>query len=172
MIDGPLLQVLCDECDNISHTFPDNEVEAALNSLEAQGWALEEDNLCPVCTGKVAEIKPATHLIVQRGGSACEWLSEACNSLDEAETSIKAHKAATYNAIGPFEISERLAEALVEVPGAMEDFLVLMDDALRDAVMGDFSSIEPDSCPKCGNAVGPEDMTCDECDAALDGTEK
>jgi hypothetical protein len=111
--------------------------------------------------------KTTIQLIVQQGGSSCEWYSVSYDGVEDAEHAIRGFKAHTYNAIGPFPVPEKLAEAFRAVPGSECEFLSLLDEVLVAATSRKFSEIEPDSCPACDQWVGPEDTLCHHCGADL-----
>jgi hypothetical protein len=111
--------------------------------------------------------KITIQLIVQQGGSSCEWYSASYDSVENAEDAIRGIKAHTYDAIGPFEVPEELVAAFRAVPGSEGAFLSLLDDVLVAATMREFSKVEPASCPECDQWVDPEDTLCHHCGADL-----
>lgn len=63
MLDGPLIQIICDGCSMPSGTSSDSETDAFVARLVADGWRLNsEDDLCPACVQRElsGEPKPTT----------------------------------------------------------------------------------------------------------------
>lgn len=106
-------------------------------------------------------------LVVQKGGSSGEWYASTYESRADAEQAIKGHKAATYGAIGPYEIPAALAAALAAHPDAEGALAELIDEVAGDVGFEDFSDLEPDEEEEDEDDFGP----CPEpgCDGRMNG---
>ena len=79
------------------------------------------------------------YLVVQQGGSTSEMYASTYDSAAAAAESVKCHAKASYNALGPFEISPILAKALLSVEGAEAELIKLAEELCTKAIMKDFA---------------------------------
>jgi hypothetical protein len=59
-----------------------------------------------------------SYLVIQQGGTSCEWYASFYDDQDQAVGAIKEHMAACYDAVGPFKL---------EQPYTVEQQLELLD---------------------------------------------
>lgn len=92
---------------------------------------------------KEADERPEKmYLVVQQGGSTGEWYASLYNDVEAANEAIIGHKKATYNAIGPYELSPALTKALLTDGQAESDLIELLGDVCGDAATENFSELE------------------------------
>jgi hypothetical protein len=73
--------------------------------------------------------------VLQQGGSTCEWYGSMYESEQEAQEGIAAHKADTYDAVGPFHVQ-------LDEPLAVEAW-VAMADAMAEAAVAVANKVTP-----------------------------
>jgi len=83
-----------------------------------------------------AERKPSNksslYLIVQQGGSTGEWYASTYDGRRDAEKAITAIQNASYDAIGPYEISAELATLLRQHSSAETQLIELLNAVCSD----------------------------------------
>lgn len=83
--------------------------------------------------------KKTLFLVVQQGGSTGEWYAATYDYRRDAKDAIRGHRKATYDAIGPFEISAELAKAFLSNSEAESEFGALVNDICRAVATDDFA---------------------------------
>ncbi len=119
----------------------------------------------------MAKKRKTIFLVVQMGGTSGEWYSSTYDNVENANDAIKGHKAATYNAIGPYEVPAALYRAFLRTRNAEGEFLSLLDDVCGDVGFKNFNKLEPAVCKVCGEKTAPyglnEAEICNECQSHL-----
>ena len=104
-------------------------------------------------------------IVLQQGGSSCEWYVQSHETIYEAEDAIRSIKAHTYDATDPIEVGPTLTELLLrpENNKAHGELYELLDSVVDVVAMRQFSELSPDACDDCVGMVDPGDSTCQRC---------